>query len=126
MEYTKITCYPNPDSELARELLMAELGNAGFESFVETDETIEAYIPSKDFKPEILETDNLQHNDFFRFRYTQDIIADQIWNEVWEQNYFEPLLIENQCLVRAPFHTSYPEATFQIIIKNRNSILSNF
>ena len=119
MEYTKITCFPETDSELARELLMAELGNVGFESFVETDETIEAYIPSKDFNPEIMETDNLQKNDFFHFRYTQEIIADQNWNEVWEQNYFEPLLIEDQVLIRAPFHTSYPEATFQIIINPR-------
>jgi ribosomal protein L11 methyltransferase len=119
MEYTKITCFLNPDSELARELLMAELGNAGFESFVETDETIDAYIPSKDFKPEILETDDLQHNDFFHFTYSMEVIADQNWNEVWEQNYFEPLLIEEQVLIRAPFHTSYQEAPFQIIINPR-------
>lgn len=116
MEYTKITCFPDPNDEIARELLMAELGNAGFESFVETDETIEAYIPSKDFNQEILETENLKHNDFFRFSHTTEIIADQNWNEVWEQNYFEPLLIEEQVLIRAPFHTTYQEAPFQIII----------
>ncbi len=98
---------------------MAELGNAGFESFVETDETIEAYIPSKDFNPEILEAENLKHNDFFRFTHTSEIIADQNWNEVWEQNYFEPLLIEEQVLIRAPFHTTYQEAPFQIIINPR-------
>ena len=106
-------------NEIARELLMAELGNAGFESFVETDETIEAYIPSKDFNPEILEAENLKHNDFFRFTHTSEIIADQNWNEVWEQNYFEPLLIEEQVLIRAPFHTTYQEAPFQIIINPR-------
>ena len=116
MEYTKITCFPDPNNEIARELLIAELGNAGFESFVETDETIEAFIPSKDFDPEILETEALQQNDFFRFKHTTEIIADQNWNEVWEQNYFEPLLIEEQVLVRAPFHTTYQEAPFQIII----------
>lgn len=116
MEYTKITCFPDPNDEIARELLMAELGNVGFESFVETDETIEAYIPSKDFNQEILETENLRHNDFFRFSHTTEIIADQNWNEVWEQNYFEPLLIEEQVLIRAPFHTTYQEAPFQIII----------
>jgi len=119
MEYTKITCFPDPNNEIARELLIAELGNTGFESFVETDETIEAYIPSKDFNQEILETENLKHNDFFRFSHTTEIIADQNWNEVWEQNYFEPLLIEEQVLIRAPFHTTYQEAPFQIIINPR-------
>ena len=88
MEYTKITCFPDPNNEIARELLIAELGNAGFESFVETDETIEAFIPSKDFDPEILETEALQQNDFFRFKHTTEIIADQNWNEVWGAKLF--------------------------------------
>ncbi len=116
MEYTKITCKLGNDHELARELLMAELGNAGFESFVETDDAIEAYIRSADFTPELLTADNLQRNEFFSFQYTAEVIADQNWNEVWEQNYFEPLLIEDQCTIRAPFHDSYPAAKFEIII----------
>lgn len=116
MEYTKITCFPVPNNEIARGILMAELGDTGFESFVETEETIEAYIPSKDFFPELLESETLKHNDLFSFTHTTEIIPDQNWNEVWEQNYFEPLLIEEQVLIRAPFHTTYQEAPFQIII----------
>lgn len=119
MEYTKITCVLSPDTELARELLMAELGSAGFESFVETEEAVEAYIRSVDFTPELLAADHFQHNDFFSFQHTAEIIADQNWNEVWEQNYFEPLLIEDQCMIRAPFHESYPAAIFEIIINPR-------
>jgi ribosomal protein L11 methyltransferase len=119
MEYTKIVCVPSPNNQLSREMLIAELGNAGFESFVETEETIEAYIPSKDFTPEILVTENLVQNEFFSFTHTTEVIADQNWNEVWEQNYFEPLLIEEQVLIRAPFHTTYQEAPFQIIINPR-------
>lgn len=119
MEYTKINCFLSPDGELARELLIAELGNAGFESFVETDEAVEAFIPTKSFSGEILEEDRFQKSDFFKFHYTREEIADQNWNEVWEQNYFEPLLIEEQCLVRAPFHQNYPAALFEIIINPR-------
>ncbi len=119
MEYTKVTCTLTPDTELAREILMAELGNTGFESFVETDTGIEAYIPSGNFTPELLLTGNLQQNEFFTFNHTVEVIADQNWNEVWEQNYFEPLLIEDQCMVRAPFHDTYPEARFQVIINPR-------
>lgn len=119
MEYTKITCTLNPDKELARELLIDELGNVGFESFVETEETVEAYIPSKDFYPELLGNDSLQKSRYFNFDYTLEVIADQNWNEVWEKNYFEPLLIEDQCLVRAPFHDTYPAARYEIIINPR-------
>ena len=116
MEYIKVNCTLSSDSEIARELLMAELGNIGFESFVETDEGIEAYVPSKDFSSEFLASDNLQNNDFFKFNYTYEVIADQNWNEIWEQNYFEPLLIEDQCMIRAPFHSNYPAAKYEIII----------
>lgn len=119
MEYTKVTCTLSPDNEISRDLLMAELGNVGFESFVETEETVEAYIPSRDFTSELLTSENLQNNDFFRFQYTTEVIADQNWNEVWEQNYFEPLLIEDQCMIRAPFHEAYPAAPFEIIISPR-------
>ena len=116
MEYTKVTCTLSSDNELARELLIAELGNAGFESFTETEEAVEAYIPSGDFSQELLGSENLQQNEFFSFRFTVETIADQNWNEVWEQNYFEPLLIEEQCMIRAPFHNTYPSAEFEIII----------
>ena len=119
MEYTKISCILTPDNELAREMLIAELGNTGFESFVETEEGIEAFIPSRDFNSDLRDSENLKENEFFVFNYTMEVIADQNWNEVWEQNYFEPLMIEDQCLVRAPFHENYQDATFEIIINPR-------
>jgi ribosomal protein L11 methyltransferase len=119
MEYTKITCTLSPDNELARELLMQALGDAGCESFVENEADLEAYIPSSLYSRELLLTDEFQNNPLFSFQYVAEVIADQNWNEVWEKNYFEPLLIEDQCLVRAPFHENYPAAAFEIIINPR-------
>jgi len=119
MEYTKITCTLHPDIELAREMLISELGNVGFESFVETEEGIEAYIPSGIYMPDLLLSANLTNNAYFSFTSTAEVIADQNWNEVWEQNYFEPLVIEEQCMIRAPFHEDFPDATYQIIINPR-------
>jgi len=119
MEYTKITCTLSPDNELARELLMQSLGDAGCESFVENEESIEAYIPSSLYNDELLSTAEFKANPLFSFDYSVEVIADQNWNEVWEKNYFEPLLIEDQCLVRAPFHETYPAAAFEIIINPR-------
>ncbi len=117
MEYTKTTCILNPDSEINREILVAELGNIGYESFSETDESIEAYIATPGFSRE-----NLLHipsADFISFdvSFTSEAIPDQNWNEVWEKNYFQPMLIDNQCLIRAPFHSGYPMAEFEIVIE---------
>lgn len=116
MEYTKINCSLKPDSEINREILIAELGNIGYESFTETAELVEAYIPTVDYSAENLA--NLFPVDFeyFQWSFSSEIIADQNWNEVWEKNYFKPLLIADRCLIRAPFHTEYPNAEYEILI----------
>lgn len=117
MEYTKINCSLQPDTEINREILIAELGSIGYESFTETDELVEAYIPTTDFSDNALV--NLLSIDFqnSKFSYTSEIIPDQNWNEVWEKNYFQPLIIANHCLIRAPFHTNYPKAKYKIVIE---------
>jgi len=117
MEYIKTNCHIQPDTEINREILIAELGHIGYESFTETDELVEAYIPTIDFSNDAL--NNLLPNDFqvFHFSWTSEIIPDQNWNEVWEKNYFQPLIIADRCLVRAPFHTGYPKAEYEIVIE---------
>ena len=117
MEYIKLNCHIQPDTEINREILVAELGNIGYESFTETDELVEAYIPTPDFSDHALQ--DLFPIDFsgFRFTWTTENIPDQNWNEVWEKNYFQPLVIAERCLIRAPFHTDYPKAEYEIVIE---------
>ena len=117
MEYTKLNCCIQPDTETNREILIAELGSAGCESFTETDELVEAYIPTIDYDMEAFS--HLFPGNFqaFQCTITSEIIPDQNWNEVWEKNYFQPLLIAGKCLIRAPFHTDYPEAEYEIVIE---------
>jgi len=117
MEYTKLNCSIHPDSEVNREILIAELGNIGYESFTETDDLVEAYIPTPDFSENSLH--QLFQVDFslFQFSWNSEIIADQNWNEVWEKNYFQPLVIAKRCLIRAPFHIDYHKAEYEIVIE---------
>lgn len=117
MEYIKLNCHIQPDTEINREILVAELGNIGYESFTETDELVEAYIPAPDFSDNTLQ--DLFPIDFsgFHFTWTAENIPDQNWNEVWEKNYFQPLVIAERCLVRAPFHTDCPKAEYEIVIE---------
>ena len=117
MEYTKINCSLQPDTEINREILIAELGNAGCESFTETDEFVEAYIPTADFSEAGI-TKLFPHDfSYFKFSFTTEVIPDQNWNEVWEKNYFQPLVIADRCLIRAPFHTDYPKTEYEIVIE---------
>jgi ribosomal protein L11 methyltransferase len=115
MDYQKVTVKIAPDNQDFRDILMAELGNAGFDSFVENEMDVEAYIPSNVWDPDIMS--GLPFADLFQVQWNDELIPDQNWNEVWEKNYFQPLLIEEQLLVRAPFHTDYPSAKYEIVIE---------
>lgn len=104
-----------PSSQDQADLMMAEMGNHGFESFVEEDAFILAYIQQKDYSAEILlEVDALRDVD------PQDIqtnvIEDQNWNAVWESNY-PPVFIADRCFIRAPFHDADPNAEFDLVLK---------
>lgn len=105
-----------PDSPTNREVVIAELGTVGFESFAESDLNIEAFIPSVNFLPELLVGLFDPYLSIFSLEYTTDTIPDQNWNEVWEENYFTPLVIADRCVIRSPSHLDYPKMEYEIVI----------
>lgn len=117
MDYFKITIQIIPAEEWLRDVLAAQLGEVGFDSFVETDLGIEAFIPVPDFKDENLNNVLNTYEENVQFRVDKELIKSQNWNEVWEKNYFKPLVIKNECVIRAPFHTDFPKAKYEIIIE---------
>jgi len=105
MNFQKITIQLKPDNQEYRDILMANLGEKGFESFVENENSLEAYIPSNSYAEDLLSS--LQFDPFFTFRYRNEMIPEQNWNEVWEKNYFKPIQIGSECVVHASFHTHF-------------------
>ena len=87
----------------AAEILMAELAQVGFESFVELDQGLEAYIQQADWKEESLKEISILNNPDFSIHYTIQSIAPKNWNEVWESD-FKPIVVDDRCAVRADFH----------------------
>ncbi|MEX2595503.1 MAG: 50S ribosomal protein L11 methyltransferase [Salibacteraceae bacterium] len=101
------------------DILIAELGQVDFESFVETETGVTAYIQQKDWKEGLLETVELLKSDKVTISYTQKEIKQVNWNEEWEKN-FEPILVDGKCSVRAPFHQK-PEVDYDIVIEPKMS-----
>uniref|UniRef100_UPI0035934F0B 50S ribosomal protein L11 methyltransferase n=1 Tax=Pricia sp. TaxID=2268138 RepID=UPI0035934F0B len=99
----------------ASDILIAELGEAGFESFVENGEGILAYIQKEDLRVNILESIQILQNAQFDIAHTFKEIAQENWNETWESN-FHPILINHRCAVRAPFHTKF-DVEYDIVIE---------
>jgi ribosomal protein L11 methyltransferase len=103
----------------AVEILIAELGYAGFESFVETEEGVTAYIQKNEWNAAILDDIQILNSDEFEISYTFEDIEQTNWNEEWEKN-FNPIIVDDKCSVRAPFHEK-PNTEFDIIIEPKMS-----
>lgn len=115
MKYTKVIFNLNPDNETNREILIAYLSALEFDSFDDSDEQVNGFYPEGKVETEQIEaiTSELP----FEVSFSQEAMPDINWNEEWEKNYFKPLLISDSCLIRAPFHTDYPQAQYEIVIE---------
>lgn len=103
----------------ASEILIAELSNAGFDSFLENEEGIIAYIPTEEYDEEIFAGIHVLHSDEYSISYTSSELEKVNWNIEWEKN-FNPIVVGEKCSVRAPFHDK-PETEFDIIIEPKMS-----
>ncbi|MCK5441760.1 MAG: 50S ribosomal protein L11 methyltransferase [Maribacter sp.] len=106
-------------SQPASDILIAELGEAGFESFVEVDSGISAYIQKEDWRVDILDGIQIFGNSMFKIDFDFKEIEQENWNATWEQN-FNPITIGDKCEVRAPFHNG-PNAKYDIVIEPKMS-----
>jgi len=117
MDYNKITIDINPPEEWLRDVLTAQLGEIGYESFLETETGVEAFIPTMSYHEDNLFEVIKSFEEDFTFEVHTELIKSQNWNEIWEKNYFKPLVIKNECVIRAPFHTDFPKAKYEIVIE---------
>lgn len=115
MKYTKAIFKLSPDNDTNREILVAYLSQLDLESFDETEDELNAFFPVGKISPSSI-NDCLESIPF-EVNYEEEEMPDVNWNEEWEKNYFQPLLINDQVLIRAPFHQNYPQAKYQIIIE---------
>lgn len=107
------------NAQMAREILVAELGALNFESFVNTDTGLQAYVQEADFVEEEVSDLYILHNPDFSITMEVIIIEQQNWNAEWEKS-FEPIEVDGKCIVRAPFHDK-KEVDFDIVIEPKMS-----
>lgn len=105
--------------ELGSEILVAELGELPFESFIDSDSGIVAYIQKQFWTENILDDLHILSSAEFQVSYTIEEIDQVNWNEEWEKN-FEAIEVDGICHVRAPFHPK-TEAKFDIVIEPKMS-----
>lgn len=102
-----------------RDILVAYLSEGNFDSFEDTEYGVNAFVQTQ-----------LDHEGFVKqvldeltqveINYTRTEIEQVNWNEVWESN-FQPILVNDQCYIRAEFHEKKPEIPYEVIIQPKMS-----
>ncbi|WP_405377291.1 50S ribosomal protein L11 methyltransferase [Nonlabens sp. Asnod3-A02] len=101
------------------DVLMAQLGEVGFESFIETETGIKAYVLKTTDAATILDTVDIMNNDLCDIAFAKAEIPPTNWNAEWEKN-FNPITVNNRCEVRAPFHQA-SGVEYDIVIEPKMS-----
>lgn len=102
------------------EILIAELAEIGYESFVETDDGLLAYIVEEAFATAPLDQIVKQYADLTPILYQYQTLETKNWNEEWEKNY-QPIEVAGQIRVRASYHTPDPRFEYDIVIDPKMS-----
>ena len=117
MKYLEFTFRTSPCTETVNDVLAAVLGDAGFESFVEQEDGIAAYI-QKDLYDETTVKTVIAEFPLpdTKIEYTFAEAEDKDWNEEWEKNFFQPIVIGDRCVIHSTFHHDVPQTEYDIVI----------
>ncbi len=117
MYSTRLQVICDPDFS---EILMAEIAEAGFDTFMEIESGFEAYVEGDAFNSELLDQVKEKYKEVNPLQFSLSQIPKQNWNEEWEKN-VEPIIVDDRCLVRAAFHNIEKKYPYEIIITPKMS-----
>ena len=115
-DYQQIRLDITPCDENITDLFAAFLADCGYESFVPDETGLTAYINSTLFNKEDVESIIADFPMEVDAKLTVDFIEGKDWNEEWEKNYFQPIVIADQCVIHSTFHKDVPNAKYDIVI----------
>lgn len=124
MKYLEYTFNISPNSGDMQDILGAVLADAGFDSFVKDEEgkeSLKAYVKKDEFSEERLKEVLANFPLPAEISYEGHEAEDKDWNAEWEANFFEPLNIDNRCVISAPFHKDVPTVEYNVKINPRMS-----
>lgn len=112
--------FSNPDNEVLKDMFMELLGTIGFDSFMDTEDEFEAYCQESALDEteldEILRMEQFANVSLLK----KELIPDQDWNATWEASY-EPVIINELCRIRAPFHKVEGTYKYDLVIEPKMS-----
>ncbi len=116
-KYTIIQVFCSPPFD---EILMADLGMNGFDSFIELENGFQTSLESSLFNEETIRRIIGRIKNVGPVGYHIGEIEEKNWNEEWEKSY-DPVIVDDQCLIRSTFHTIEKKYPLEIIINPKMS-----
>ena len=116
-DYTRVRFTVTPNEEVATDVLAALLADAGFESFVPEDDGMSAYAPQALYDADAVAAVVAGFPlEGFEITYDSEFIEGEDWNAEWEKNYFQPIVLGEECVIHSTFHKDVPKARYDILI----------
>lgn len=111
----RVSCDP-----ALNELLIAELSEAGFDSFLELDDGFEAYAEGDSYDRQRADAIREKYAASTSLTYSWSKVEARNWNAEWEKS-FSPVVVDNRCLIRAAFHSADQDYPVEIVITPKMS-----
>ena len=115
-DYVEVRLDLTPCDETRTDILAAILADGGFESFVADSEGLTAYIKAESYNADAVRELIADFPMETEFKIGANTVEGRDWNSEWEKNYFQPIVIDNQCVIHSSFHKDIPECRYDIVI----------
>ena len=116
-DYIELRIDATPCDEVVTDVLASMLADVGYESFVPDEHGLTAYVKSEEFSDEnlnsVIESFPIP---FYEFKFATTKVEGRDWNEEWEKNYFQPIVIDDKCVIHSSFHRDFPKCDYDIVI----------
>lgn len=117
MKYIELDFTICPYTDEAADVLSAMLADVGFDTFMPTDYGVKAYVPESEFvESSVAEVLGDFFMDDVKIVYSVSVMEDKNWNEKWERDGFEPIVVDGLCTIHSTNHTGLPRLKFDITI----------
>lgn len=116
-DYVEVRIDATPCDETTTDILASLLCDIGYESFVPDAKGLTAYIKKELFDSGALHTAvETYPMPGHKFDVSFKDIEGKDWNAEWERNYFQPIVVDGQCVIHSSFHTDFPKCKYDIVI----------
>ncbi len=116
-DYVELKFELSPSCEDATDVLAALLCDYGYESFVPNENGLTAYIKKELYKKDDVTSVISEFPFDCKIKHQDNVIEGQDWNSEWEKNYFQPIVVDDKCVIHSSFHKDFPQGLpYDIVI----------